>query len=548
MLSQQKIQLEIIPSDTTGALLLKNSKLSFQLKDSAAAIKKLKEFSDFWISKSYLSLGYDSLVFDSLSLKAFITIGPEIKWDSIIIDGISSNLNKKTRHGNRFIYEKNYPLQEFIKKREKIIQNFENNGFPFVQVLLDSIIFQNHFINARLKVVKNGFFIFDSIYIKGNPKISKKLLLHHIQIRKGSIYDQSKIDNLNSLIGDLSFIELIKPAEIEFKENKADLYLYLKNKPSNYFNGMLGISSNSVSDNSLQLVGDINLVLVNTLRIGEKFDFYWNRYNSSSQNLRIGFQIPYIFIVPFGVNFKIGIEKFQLDYLNTSLYAAVNYSFTGKNTIEAYLLKKNSYLINNEQNIDNGNLGFKSIIAGLTFELDKTDYRLNPGKGFFLRTSSGYGNIENSGQKNRSLIELSFEGALYLTAGKSGSIALINKSSGLITNGDFYKNQLYKIGGLNSIRGFDDQSILASAYSIFSVEPRLLLGKNSNFFLFTDLARIESNLPGTTYSAWFLGLGTGVNIDTKAGIFKLIYAIGEQNGDKLKFSNSKVHVGFSAKF
>ena len=112
----------------------------------------------------------------------------------------------------------------------------------------------------------------------------------------------------------------------------------------------------------------------------------------------------------------------------------------------------------------------------------------------------------------------------------------------------FTKTSCLKLAGINSLRGFDEQSVFASTYSVFSIEPRLLIGKNSAVYLFTDVAWYENKQADNHYDDTPFGAGIGINIDTKAGIFKLNYAIGKQFDNPIKVSDSKMHFGFSARF
>jgi outer membrane protein assembly factor BamA len=530
------------------SLVLKKEKLLFKIKDSVGVERKLKEFSIFWINKNYLAFSYDSIVWDTSNVKSYLSLGPCISFDSIQLTGIPYNILKQAglkqnaRHINKMSYS------DLLKIRENLVRTYENAGYPFASVCFKDIEFENQFIKAKLIIEKNGFFTIDSIIIKGGPKISRKYLLHRIQIKSGQTYKQTQIENVGKILNDLSFIKQIKPPELEFRENKADLYLYLRSNPSNFFSGMIGIQSDSVSDASVKFTGDISLILQNSFKIGDRIDFYWNKFSANSQNLRLGFNLPYLFILPFGISTKLGIEKNQAGYLNTNVYFSLNYTYSGNNDIKAFYQVKKSFIIENDSNSSIGLSGYSSRTAGLGFLLDNTDYRLNPTKGYYIEASTAYGSTANEGQKSQSLVELGFDGAVYFKLSKIFSLSFLNHSSGLLGPPGFYQNQLFKIGGINLLRGFDEKSIFASSHSVFSFEPKLSFGRNSAFFLFTDIAWYESKQIGNYHSDTPMGFGAGMNIDTKAGIFKLIYALGKQEGNHIKLSNSKVHFGFSAIF
>ncbi len=545
--AQQKVKLQIFPVDSSVNQIADKELLEFDVKDSIVAVRKLKKFADNWLGKGYLSSSFDSIHFDSTSIKAFFFLGQKISLKNLRFDSVPEHLLQKSGIVKKVSKGKAVSFNQFVRLREKIIEHYENNGYPFAQVLIDSLSFDSLGVKGKLGIVKHSFVKIDSLVIKGNPKISRKYLIYYLNIKKGEAYNQAKINELSKSIEELSYLVAAKPSEIEFREGKADIYLYLKNKPANYFNGIIGFASGTEENPDFQITGDLSLVLVNTFKIGEELNIYWDKYSANSQNLKLSIQFPYLFFLPIGIEFRFGLEKYELDYLNTDLFGAVSYSFSAKNMINLYIAQKNSYLISNEVEVS-GNFNESSRFTfGMTFLLDQTDYRLNPRKGFFIEASSGYGN-RTVAKVNLDLIDFEVKLEYYLKLGKMGTLALLNKSSGVFSNLGFYENELYKIGGNNSLRGFDEQSIFASSYSVFSVEPRLLIGQNSAIYLFGDIAWYESKRINTLISDTPYGFGLGINIDTKAGIFKLSYALGKQFNNPMKFSDSKVHFGFSARF
>ena len=546
MLAQTKRNLFIIPNDSAGKSVLKEPKLYSESRDSSSIIRLLNEFAGKKFDENYNTLGYDSIVWDNSTVKAYISLGDNYTFDLEMNDTLPREFQNLLK-GNLYSNSKTLQYNEFLEFREKLVRFYEDNGYPFSSVELSNPMIYGSKIFSKLKVNKNTFVRLDSIVIKGGPKISGKYLIHCLGIKSGQPYNQSQIDQVGKNIEKLNFIRQIRPTEIEFIGNRADLYLYLKNKPANSFSGIIGLVSDSIQGSELKLTGDISLILQNTFKIGDKINFYWNRYNSASQILQLSVHFPYIFLLPIGIDTRISLEKFQVAYLNTGAFFSLTYNFNGNNGIKAYIQRKASFVIDDSLNTGS-NIGFSGTTAGLNFFIDNLDNPLNPAGGYFFEAGSGYGNTLNADGKTHSLLEFNFEGAYYLKISQLVVFAFLNKSSGLVGPENFYQNQMYKLGGINSLRGFDDKSIFASAYSIFSFEPRILAGRRSSFFLFTDLAWYESRFPGKYFTNALLGFGTGMNIDTKAGIFKLVYALGKQSGNPIRFSNSKIHFGYSASF
>src|SRR5690606_32030302 len=118
---------------------------------------------------------------------------------------------------------------------------------------------------------------------------------------------------------------------------------------------------------------------------------------------------------------------------------------------------------------------------------------------------------------------------------------------GLFSNSDFYsENELYRIGGFGSIRGFNEESITASAYGLASLEYRFMPNDGFYVSLFGDYAFVENK--STHFTENLLGAGAGISFLTQLGVFNLSYAVGKQSDTSFDFKNSKIHFGILTRF
>lgn len=106
------------------------------------------------------------------------------------------------------------------------------------------------------------------------------------------------------------------------------------------------------------------------------------------------------------------------------------------------------------------------------------------------------------------------------------------------------QNQAYRIGGISTIRGFDEQSIFASSYAIGTLEYRLLFDKNAHVSIFCDWAWYELRAISDFVTDTPYALGAGITFGTQAGIFSLNYALGSQFNQPINFQSGKIHFGF----
>jgi len=121
-------------------------------------------------------------------------------------------------------------------------------------------------------------------------------------------------------------------------------------------------------------------------------------------------------------------------------------------------------------------------------------------------------------------------------------------NGGVFSSPNTYRNELFLIGGYRLLRGFDEQSILASQYAVGTLEYRYLVGLNSFLFTFLDAGWAKNNVPGYTLNNSFLGAGLGMAFETKAGIFNISYALGKRDNTSFNFHDSKIHLGYVSFF
>jgi len=139
------------------------------------------------------------------------------------------------------------------------------------------------------------------------------------------------------------------------------------------------------------------------------------------------------------------------------------------------------------------------------------------------------------------------QAAQYFPLGKQ-SVIRTALYGGILQSPNYYRNELFQIGGFKLLRGFDEEGIFASKYAVASVEYRYLLDVNSYFFTFIDggFARYQSNSVSNTNN--YIGAGLGLSFRTKQGQFNLSYAAGKAGDARFDIRQSKIHFGYVSIF
>ncbi|MBT8196392.1 MAG: BamA/TamA family outer membrane protein [Bacteroidia bacterium] len=342
-----------------------------------------------------------------------------------------------------------------------------------------------------------------------------------------------------------------------FRNNKARVYLYLKDRSVSSVDGILGLQSDRESG-KVNLTGEIKLFLSNSFSRGEKLKFHWKQPRKLTQNLEVEVNYPFLFSTPFGLDAKLEIYKHDTTYLDLKQLIGVQYVFSGNNYLEAFVQYHNSTLLSTSNfssltvlpewaDINNTNYG-------LRLNIEKLDYKFNPRKGWLVDLSVAVGTkkIEQNSKISEELYDsLLLKSNQYQANLKANYFWNVYKrhvlnfgvNSAALLGDDIFSNQLYRIGGLKSLRGFDEESILATTYSILTIEYRYLLEQNAYFLLFANGAYYEAETRTGFVNDNPIGFGTGIAFETKLGIFNLNYAIGQQFNNPIFFRDAKLHFG-----
>lgn len=562
--SGQELSLEILPADSSTSRSIKRLNYNSGPAGKLAARQEMNRVLEYYFEKGYITASIDSIYEDSVSMTGWLRIGEVYNMSVIRPGNIPEEVLRQSNYKERLYSDRPFTINEVSTLTENILTYCEDHGYPFASVKLDSIsISADKNISASLNINMNQQVTIDTVIVKGNSKLHRKFIRNYFNIKHGDLYNESRIARVGDKLQSLPFVSVIRSHEVVFIDNKAKLILYIDKKRASQFDGILGIAPNDDVEGKLLLTGDIKLKLLNAFNRGELIDFNWRKLEAQSQDLQFHFNFPFLFNTPFGVDYKLHLYKKDTSYLTLTNNIGVQVLFNGYNHVKAFYENQRSNLLSTS------GLEFATTLPeyadvttslyGLGMDFSRLDYRYNPQRGFRFDMSGAIGSkkIRENANVNPALYDsIPLNSTLYrLQLNAAGFIPLFRRSTlmignqtGFLENENLFDNELFRIGGLKTLRGFDEQSITASIYSIFTLEFRYLFDVNSYFQLFVDGAYYERNANSGYFKDTPYGLGVGVNFETRAGIFALSYALGSRDGQPLQFKSAKIHFGLTARF
>lgn len=561
--AQESYTLQILTKDQKEKSLIKKSNYKTSLNSSFERHNEIRRLLHFLYDQGYIAANIDSTKKDSLHLDIYLNIGNRYYFANISRGNVVDLLLDETGYKEKIFTNTPFRYNELSKLYEQIITYCENNGYPFASIKLDSIIIDSNSFSACLNLNKNIKIIIDSIILKGDAKIAIIYLYNYFGIKPSDLYNESRISKIRTKIDELPFIKEIKPFVIGFTDKNAKIFIYAENKKASQFDGILGVLPNNETSGKLMLTGDIRLKLLNSFNRGELIDFNWKSLEQNTQDLNLHFVFPFVFSTPFGIDYIFSLYKKDTTYLNLNNIIGIQYLFKGNNFIKVFVDNQKSSLLST------AGMGFitalpnyadiSTTLFGLEYLNQKLDYLLNPRKGHQFKVVAAAGNkkisknininetLYDSLELHTTQYKLSFNGSLFVPLIKRATL-LMNFNSGMIANTNLFENELFRIGGLKTLRGFDEESIRASFYSILTFEFRYLLDQNSYINIFVNGAYYEKKIVNSFICDRPYGFGAGLNFQTKAGIFSINYALGKQFDNPVDLKSAKIHFGIVSVF
>lgn len=507
------------------------------------------------ITEGRLEASRDTCIRSADTTHCRFHLGPVYRWAKLSVGNTPKELASATGFRERFYQDRPVTPRQMAKLFEGLLDACENNGFPFATVGLDSLQQTGDGLLATIRMDRGRFVKFDSVLVRGTARMGPRYLQAHIGIRAGDPYNEALVRALGTRLRELPFVAVKQPSYVLFSPTETKLYLFIDDKKASSFNGILGVAPD-VLTGKVNVTGDIDLKLRNALHRGEAIDLAWRSLQDRTQDLRVALGLPYLFNTPFGTDLSLKLFKRDTTFIEVSSRAALAYLLPKGDKVSVFVNNKSSQRLGQQFTSTAGLADVKLTSYGLGLQHEQFDYRYNPRKGFALnaegsagRKRSNTGILTDSLSTTVSSVQYELVGSAvwHIPLGRRGTLRFAAQG-GSMMNDQLYSNELFRIGGIKTMRGVDEASIYCSSFAIGTVEYRFLFEENSNFFLFMDNMWWEDQSRETLLTDTPLGFGVGTSFETKAGIFALTYALGRQFDNPIELRAGKVHFGFTSLF
>ncbi|WP_038032693.1 BamA/TamA family outer membrane protein [Thermonema rossianum] len=447
--------------------------------------------------------------------------------------------------------------------QQTIVETAENYGYPFAELHTGQARFDTakKVWEPALHLQLHTFVTFDSLIISPDKgSLQSTFLRKYLGIERDAPFSRRAIEQIDRRLQMLGFLRLKEEPEVRFSGLQADLRLPVEWGNSSQIQGFLGFLPNEQKDNELLVTGELSVRLLNLFRRASRLQLYYNKMRPTSEQL----QAAYLHRRLWGA---FDIEGVLSLLREDTLFINVN-----RHVTLWHLLADGSY-VKAGVGVRSSRLGFSPTgTQAEDFRYQETDYlyyllgwqqsrlddRWFPTQGWQAEVSLELGN--KTVLRNPFLPEAyydtlqlrSFQWHLQWMVEKYWSLTqrqvLHFKQQGEIRQAALLlRNEWGRLGGLRSLRGFNENFFFTPAYALWTVEWQYVLPPKSYLLLIADYALLAGEVGAKElYGAG--ALGGGLQLFTRAGNFRLIYAVGAAPQQPFAFNRAKIHFGYVSVF
>ena len=430
-----------------------------------------------------------------------------------------------------------------------ILQAYEDSGYPFAKVAVDSVKMTETSSDYRVQftyaLTEGRQVKIKELRVEGNTTTRTSVIVREARLRDNEFYSQHLAEMVRQRLERLQLFSSVSVPELFLNDkNQGGLMVKVQEGNPNRFDGIVGYVPSPRPGVSGYLTGLIDLQFRNLFGTGRRFSARWYRENQSTQELGLQYFEPWIASYP--VNGQIGfVQRIQdSTYVRRQIDLALGFSLSDRFSVGGVFSRTTV--------IPSQSYG-RSVLAesegtsvGVTIAYDTRNDPVTPRSGIFYKTEYDLGtkNISatsfssaSSTSTQRILMDLDYYVEPFVSQVIAAGLHIHDLRSGFIELGD-----LFRLGGASTLRGYSEGQFLGSRLVWSNLEYRFLVAQRSYFYGFLDAGYIVTpseptvGIQGSDQTK--VGYGVGIRMDTNLGLVGVSIGFGE--GDT--FSTAKLHI------
>ena len=454
-----------------------------------------------------------------------------------------------------FITQPGDTLREEILEHDidRALLQYEEIGYPLAKISIDKITpHDSASLDIYLHITEGKHPRLTEVKVTGNTITDSTIITREFFLNEKPYFDKNSLESSRNRIEHLGiFSEVSAPQIYMISDSSVGAAITVSETHSTYIDGILGYNPPAVPTQSGTISGFISLGFTNIAGTARNASLDFRRETRSAQELSAQYGEPWIFGLP--VNAQISFLQRDED----SIYTRTNFM------IAPSLLLSNGFSLSATFAYDRIVPGSAYIVydsraytAGVQGRLDTRDNLAAPRNGFLFSLGASYGaksiagatSFDSLSARSLEVRTLAFDGAFAMKTFSDRLIFVPAVSAKIISisNGELDESDLFRIGGLRTLRGYFESQFHISRFVILHADERLMTGHSSYLGIFIDYGYLQRPQTATFAEQTFYPLGYGISFqfDTQLGL--LSASIGLAKGETI--DRAKLHFGIIKDF
>jgi len=425
---------------------------------------------------------------------------------------------------------------------EGILYEWANKGYPFVGLWLDSLRIKDDRVDIFMRLDKGGYYVFDSVRVRGDDVYPRWLIERRCGIVPGSSYSEERVRNIKRRIEEMGVIMLADEPFVEFSPGRCFITLFVKKRNVVIVDGMLG--GGNVND-KFQISGSISVVSRSLFRRGEEINFNYERSGGKVSQMRVSALFPFN-VLPFYIVYGGGEWKILQEdtvYVMSVVRGEASLSREGRQSVSVFVKVQNTA---GSRLSDTGYV-VRYVAPGMKVYYNALDFVYNPRRGVIFQGEVNSGTRTSMSvlgeERKKAMHEIVFNGGFYVPVGRLVVGNMSVRGGAIILSDTIKVGEMFRVGGMNSLRGYLENSFYAQKYVVSTIEARYIIDMYSHISFFVDWGWIKGRS-----EVWVASPGSGISMFSKNSIVRVMVASGFNLGRRITSQSIVLHVGYSRLF
>lgn len=373
--------------------------------------------------------------------------------------------------------------------------------------------------NGTVKIVLEETRL-NEIIIEGNEKTKDFVILRELGMESGDIVNINQLNKgLHRVLMLGYFDEVSRQFEPTEDPDKVNLRIKVKERKTGVLSGGVGYSSNE------GFIGYIDVADENFLGKGQTVNFRWE-FGKTRSLYSVGFYEPYVDSK--GTSLGANIYRKSNKYKNEGKFEEV--IRTGGDVTLGRPLSEitRGYLTTRIERIEDDEEKLSTHSVRLSTVTNTSNHPFFPTSGYKLRLSTELAGYFLGGDNDYTLYEGEY--SRYIGIGKTNHTLAVRLAGGVIT-GEPHEADLFRVGGSESVRGYDYGDMSGNKKLVLNAEYRFPIKDAFHGVVFADAGNAWSKEENINLGDLEFGYGLGLRIDTPLGVMRFDYGWGDGDGN-----------------